>query len=158
MSTTMRPIKRKDLSELKKVLDSSELFPSELLDDMISDYLNNPESEDIWFTATENNIPISIAYCAPERLTEGTYNLYAIAVRNDYQGKGIGRQMMDYLESQLRDSGKRILIVETSSLDDYILTRKFYEKCDYIKEAVIRDFYTKGEDKVVFWKNLSEVI
>lgn len=156
MNTGIREVSRKDIDGLKTVLDSSELFPSELLDDMITDYLDNPSSKDIWFTYIEEETPVSIAYCAPERLTEGTYNLYAIAVRKDYQGNGIGKQMMLYIEDLLRKKGNRILLVETSGASGFELTREFYKKCNYTKEAIIREFYAERDDKVIFWKKLSD--
>lgn len=150
----IRPIERGDLPDLKNVLTSSELFSAELLDDMIADFFDNEDSADIWFTVVDEDRAIAIAYCAPERMTTGTYNLYAIAVHRDHQGKGIGKQMMAYLENLLQQSGHRILLVETSGLADYALTREFYHKCQYTQEATIRDFYAAGEDKIVFWKKL----
>ncbi len=156
MSRQIRKVLKKDIPELKLVLDSSELFPSELLDDMIRDYLNNEQSADIWFTATDEGKPISIGYCAPERLTEGTYNLYAIAVHKDQQGNGIGKQMMAYIENKLRQDHNRILIVETSGKPEFEMTREFYIKCNYVQQAVIPEFYEKGDDKIVFWKKLVE--
>lgn len=154
MTLTIRPILVDDLPALKNVLDSSKLFPSELLDDMIADYLNNEESRDIWFTALRESQPISIAYCAPERMTEGTYNLYAIAVHKDHQNQGVGKEMMAYLETLLQKQGSRVLLVETSGLQEYERTRKFYDNCGYCREAKIRDFYSSGDDKIVFWKSL----
>ncbi|MEQ9266362.1 MAG: GNAT family N-acetyltransferase [Balneolaceae bacterium] len=156
MEKSIRVVSQTDIEALKLVLDSSELFASELLDDMISDYLENPSSNDIWFTFADNEEPVSIGYCAPERLTEGTYNLYAIAVRKDYQGQGIGKQMMLYIEDLLRKKGNRILLVETSGASGFELTREFYKKCNYTKEAVIREFYSEGEDKIIFRKKLSD--
>lgn len=155
MSASVRKIVKDDVEHLKSVLNSIELFPAEMLEEMISDYFDNPDTQDFWFTATENNIPVSIGYCAPEKLTDGTFNLYAIGVRRDIQGKGIGNKMMKYLENQLRIQGHRILIVETSGTDDFELTRKFYENLNYNKEAVIRDFWREGDDKVIYWKKLN---
>ena len=156
MNGQIRKVEKADIPELKKVLDSSALFPSYLLDDMISDYLSNEKSTDIWFTTIDQGKPISIGYCAPERLTEGTYNLYAIAVNKNQQGKGIGKKMMEYIENELRKNGNRILIVETSGKPEFELTREFYIKCNYKKQAVIPEFYEKGDDKIVFWKKLTE--
>ena len=143
-----------DTEALKTVLNSIDLFPAEMLDDMISDYLGNPESEDIWLTAVENDQPMGLAYCVPEKLTNGTFNLLAIGVRSDLQGKGIGRKFMAHLEALLTQKGKRIIIVDTSGSDDFALTRKFYEQLGYAKEATIRDFWDDGEDKVTYYKRL----
>ena len=150
----IRSVKKEDIDALKSVLDSSELFPSEMLEDMISDYLTNPDSADIWFTTIVDNKPISIAYCAPERMTYGTYNLYAIAIDKDMQGKGIGGKMLTYIENLLREKGHRILIIETSGKAAYDATRQFYLKNNYTLQATIPEFYEAGDDKVVFWKKL----
>lgn len=155
MSDYIRPINKSDLPDLKSVIETSGLFPADLLDGMVADYFSNSETEDIWLTKLDDNKPVAIAYCAPERLTDGTYNLYLIAVHKDFQGKGIGGQIMGYVERLLQSKGKRILFVETSGLPEFELTRKFYDKCGYNREAVIRDFYRDGEDKIVFWKKLN---
>lgn len=155
MNLSIRKVIQADISDLKSVLDSSELFPSSMLDEMISHYFSDPSSADIWFTATDDGKPVAIGYCAPERLTEGTYNLYAIAVRKELQGQGIGMAMMNYIEEILRKAGNRILLVETSGKPEFELTRKFYHQCQYVQQAVIPDFYEDGDDKVVFWKKLS---
>lgn len=157
METTLRPTTKEDVEALKAVIDSSELFPSEYLEDMMSDYFNNPESEELWFTKSDDNVPIGVGYCVPEKLTEGTYNLLAIAVAKEFQGKGIGAEMMDYIEDVLSQKSGRILIVDTSSDDQFELTRKFYVKLGYNQEAIIRDFWSEGEDKVIFWKKLKKV-
>jgi ribosomal protein S18 acetylase RimI-like enzyme len=77
-----------------------------------------------------------------------------IAIKKTLQGKGIGTEMMTYVENLLKESGHRILLVETSGLPAYELTRMFYDNLGYEKEAIIREFYQEGEDKVVFWKKL----
>ncbi len=154
MNEKIRAVVPADIDKLKKVVDSSELFPSEYLDEMIADYFNNPDTEEIWFTYIDHETPTAIGYCVPEKLTEGTYNLLAIGVLKQSQGKGIASEMMNHIEHLLKEKGARILIVETSSDDAQIAARNFYKKIGYSQEAVIRDFWKDGEDKIVFWKKL----
>lgn len=154
MKPEIRKVSPADIEALKNVLDSSNLFPSEYLDEMISPYFNIPDSGDFWFTYTQENVPVGLGYCVPEKLTDGTYNLLAIAVMKDLQGNGIGKKMMDYIEEQLRKLQKRILIVETSSEDEYALTREFYLKVGYSIAATIKDFWKDGDDKIIFYKRL----
>jgi ribosomal protein S18 acetylase RimI-like enzyme len=142
----IRKIYKSDIDGLKNVLNTIDLFPSEMLD----------ETEKIWFTWIQQEIPVSIGYCAPEELTDKTYNLYAIGVKNDLQNKGIGKAMMTFIEEYLKREGKRVLIVETSSMPEYENTRAFYLKIGYTQEAVIRDFWKEGDDKVIFWKKLND--
>jgi ribosomal protein S18 acetylase RimI-like enzyme len=155
MREEIRKVTIEDVNGLKEVVESSDLFPPEYLDDMISDYFNNPETEDIWFTYLIDNNPVAIGYCAPEKFTNGTYNLYAIGVKKELQGKGIGHKMMGFIETLLRDNENRVLIVETSGSGHYKLTRQFYHKLGYRQEAIIKDFWNEGEDKVIFWKKLN---
>ena len=154
MPTNIRKIQAKDLEGIKEILDSSELFPSEYLDEMIADYLNNSESQEIWFAQFEADNPVGFGFCAPEKMTEGTFNLIAIAVRKELQGKGIGSALMQYLENLLQNEKQRILIVDTSSGENFAQTRQFYLKLGYTKAAVIPEFWAAGDDKVVFWKKL----
>lgn len=155
MNSPIRKVKPADIDALKAVIASSDLFPPELLDVMIVDYFDDSSPEDIWLTKDDKGTPIAVAYCAPEKMTEGTYNLYLIAVHENQQGKGIGAEIINHIEEMLRNNGHRVLIVETSGLPEFELTRKFYDKCGYEREAVIRDFYQEGEDKIVFWKKLN---
>ena len=154
MSSEIRSSVKEDIQGIKEVLDSSELFPSEYLDEMISEFFENPECGEIWFSNISDSKVLGFGYCIPEKLTEGTYNLLAIAMRKELQGQSGGIKMIDYVEKLLSQKGHRILIVETSSDAQFELTRKFYEQLGYLKEAVIRDFWAEGVDKVVFWKKL----
>ncbi|MBL0009551.1 MAG: GNAT family N-acetyltransferase [Saprospiraceae bacterium] len=154
MHDKIRAVTSADIDGLKKVADSSGLFPSEYLDEMISDYFSNPETQDIWFAYIDNDKTAAIGYCVPEKLTDGTYNLLAIGVSQDSQRIGIASQMMNYIEQLLKQKHGRILIVETSSDDAQIGARNFYKKIGYTQAAVIKDFWKDGEDKIVFWKKL----
>ena len=154
MPLEIRDAVASDLNNLKQVIDSAELFPSELLDNMIKPYFAG-HADCLWLTADVDE-PSFVAYCAPEKMTDGTWNLYLVAVHADFQGKGIGRQVIHYVEERLKEREVRVLIIETSGLPEYEQTREFYRKCNYTEEARIRDFYEAGDDKIVFWKSLLE--
>lgn len=151
----IRPITYEDIPALKTVIEANGLFSSDMLDDMISGYLNNESENEFWLTY-EDSKPVAIAYCAPERMTQGTWNLYLIAVHPDYQRQGLGTSMLDDIEQVLTARGERLLLVETSSLETFKGTQKFYRQCGFEEEARIREFYQAGEDKIVFCKSLTD--
>lgn len=150
---TIRPITQADLLMLIEVVNSTELFPGEMLIEMTMPFFNS-EDESFWLTYESAGKPVAVTYCAPEQMTEGTWNLYLIAVHTDFQDKGIGGVLMNFIEAKLKKEQQRILLVETSGLEEFARTRNFYTKLNYTEEARIREFYAVGEDKVVFWKKL----
>ncbi|MEL6930843.1 MAG: GNAT family N-acetyltransferase, partial [Cyanobacteria bacterium J06600_6] len=154
IAVNIRLIESKDRLDLKAIIDANELFPANMLDEMLYDYFSENNSHEIWLTGTVENKPVAIAYCAPEKMTEGTWNLYLIAVHPEYQGQGIGTAIIGHVEQMLISRGQRILLVETSGLDSFAKTRSFYKRCGYEEEARIREFYDVGEDKIVFRKSL----
>jgi ribosomal protein S18 acetylase RimI-like enzyme len=107
-----------------------------------------------WLVASIDGEAVGFAYAEPERMAEGTFNLLAIAVEPGRQGRGIGKSLVRSLEEELRIGGGRVLIVETSSLDEYAGTRAFYAGQSFEQEARVRDFYAEGDHKLVFWKHL----
>jgi ribosomal protein S18 acetylase RimI-like enzyme len=150
----IRAITPEDLPSLKDVIDATGLFPSEMLDDMIADYFSGNPGAEIWLTA--GNAPVAIVYCAPEKLTQGTWNMLLLAVHPSAQRQGLGMSAVRHLEELLTGRGERMLLVETSGLPDFEATRAFYRSCGYEEEARIRDYYQQGEDKIVFRKALNQ--
>jgi len=80
--------------------------------------------------------------------------MLALALRPDLQGKGLGATLVKAVEQHLRAQQQRILIVDTSGADAFAQARKFYAQNGYEEEARIRDFWAKGDDKVIFRKAL----
>ncbi len=150
----IRGLLHKDLPSVKSIINLNQMFPSELLDDMTQGYFEAASSE-TWLVIEDQNLRVlGVVYCAPERMTEGTWNLLLIAVLPEAQGKGLGTALVSLLETLLLQKRVRILLVETSGLPEYDRTRKFYPKCGFKQVAVIPEHYAPGDDKVVFWKKL----
>lgn len=152
----IRSLESNDVLALKKLIDDVELFPSEMLDEMLCSHLGGDECEEVWLTFVQDGTPIAIGYCAPERMTDGTWNQYLIAVSPQWQGKGIGTEMIRSMEQRLADAGHRVLLVETSGQPEFERTRQFYRNLGFEQEACIRDFYAAGDDKIVFWKSIAK--
>jgi ribosomal protein S18 acetylase RimI-like enzyme len=87
--------------------------------------------------------------------TDRTYDLYWIAMHPEFQGEGGGSQLLDEVERRLIQREARMLVVETSSRDNYRPTRRFYEKHGYVREAMLADFYAAGDHRVVYTKRLT---
>jgi ribosomal protein S18 acetylase RimI-like enzyme len=85
--------------------------------------------------------------------TDGTWDLYWLAVDPAAQGHGVGSALVEEMEHRLRGKA-RLIAVDTSGRPDYIPTRKFYEARGYKAIAVVPDFYAPGDDQVIFTKAL----
>ncbi len=149
----IRPLQSGDLPDVKGVIDACGLFPPDLLDGMTAKYFAGEAQTDVWLTYVDGK-PVAVAYCAPEPMTHGTWNLLLIAVHPDSQGRGCGAAILRHVEQILTENGQRLLLVETSGLAGFENTRGFYRKLGFDQEARIRDFYQAGEDKIVFRKAL----
>ncbi|GAB4216055.1 MAG: GNAT family N-acetyltransferase [Roseiflexaceae bacterium] len=121
---------------------------------LLADYFGGNRDSGHMCLIDEEHEALGVAYCAPARASDGAWDLTMIAVRPEAQGQGRGTVLIGQVEQALRASGQRLLLVETSGLPTYERTRRFYLKCGYEQEARIRDFYTAGEDMVIFRKAL----
>lgn len=156
----IRPTISSDIPALQNVLDATELFPKEMLPDLLQGFLSGDKSEtELWLTCCEttkqDETPTGFCFASVEELTDRTWNMKAIAVMPSLQRSGFGRGLVQALEDALRARNQRILIVDTSSTDDYLPTRAFYQNVGYVEEGRIRDFWGEGDDKIVFWKSLN---
>jgi ribosomal protein S18 acetylase RimI-like enzyme len=109
--------------------------------------------EALWYTADDGE-PVGVAYCAPEPVTDRTWNLLLLWTRADRQGTGLGTALVRRVREALQRRDARLLVVETSSLPAFDAARAFYAKLGFVEEARVRDFYQAGEAKVVFVRPL----
>lgn len=144
---------KSDLSAISLILDDTELFPKELLEEMIQPFFEDSLCDEQWFVCEDPDYGVlGFAFCRPEPFTEGVWNLLAIGIRTAFQGKGFGAQLITHVEQAL--AGARILLVETSGLDSFAKTRAFYVKRGYELVATIPEYWAENDDKVIFSKHL----
>lgn len=65
--------------------------------------------------------------------------LFDLAVANEYQRKGIGRQLITSLNSYCRSLGFEEVFVQADEVDDYALD--FYRSTNPTEEEKVRHFY-----------------
>ncbi len=151
----IRPTNENDFDALIDLATASGLFETDQTK-ILADMLRSPAETDVWFTDESESGPVGVAYMAPERMTNGTWNLYWIAVHPTHQRNGRGKAILQHVENWLSDKGHRILLVETSGTQDFEYVRQFYAKNGFTEEARIRDFYETNVDKVVYRKKLGK--
>jgi D-alanine-D-alanine ligase len=89
-------------------------------------------------------------------LTDGTYDLYWIAVHPDYQRQRIGHALLAETATLLRRAGARWLLAETSSTAKYDKTRNFYERAGFTILGNVPDFYRASDGRITFGKRIEE--
>lgn len=155
----IRPTTLDDVAAILSLAVSSGLFPPDATDEVagvMAGALRGELGPDhVWLTDADDGGLVGVAYYAPERLTEGTWNLYMLAVHPNRQRQGRGAALVRHVEQELVARGARLLLIETSGAGTFDRTRAFYRALGYDEEARIREFYKAGEDKVVFRKALS---
>lgn len=107
--------------------------------------------------AYDNDVLIGWIAFGRRPCTDGTYDCYWIVVDPARHRAGIGTLLIEAMESRL-GSMARLIVAETSGRSDYAPTRAFYERVGYRAQSRIPDFYSDGDDLVVFVKYLSPAV
>ncbi len=107
----------------------------------------------LWYTAHTDR-PVGVAYCTPEPLTLGTWNLLMLWVEKGQESKGFGSALVEKIEHELIKKDVRLLIVETSGMEAFEAARAFYKKSGFTLEATVKNFFDAGDDKLIYTKQL----
>jgi GNAT superfamily N-acetyltransferase len=155
----IRPTTREETALLVDLTEATGLFKPlevEALTEVFADYFaGNRDYGHRSITADQDGMVMGFAYYAPAAMTDRTWYLYWIAVRKDIQARGIGTELLEYVEKDIREQHRgRMLFIETGSLPHYEKTRKFYVKNHYETHALLKDYYADGDSMVVFRKVL----
>ena len=166
----LAPLRPEDRARVTELLIATAAFSSEevavaleLFDETFNELCRPERSEgpvlvfpDYEFVgAYDNQHLLGYACFGPTPATEGTYDLYWLAVDPAAQGRGAGRALVQWVERELGSRGGRLLVVETSSRPDYEHTREFYARGGYAEAARVRDFYAPADDRIILTTRLT---
>jgi D-alanine-D-alanine ligase len=154
----IRTLMGSEKHRLLDILDACKMFRRdeiEVADEILNEAIGDGDSGDYRVLVAEaGGQPVGWSCHGRVPLTDGTYDLYWIAVHPQYQGQRIGRVLLAEIERQLRQADARWLLAETSSTSLYEKTRGFYEKAGFTIVGDVADFYRAGDGRVTYGKRL----
>ena len=77
-----------------------------------------------------------------------------MAVSPKEQGRGLGKELVRWLEQTVARLKGRLILIETAGQPKYHRTREFYLGLDYKEVARVPDFYRPGDDRIIYTKKI----
>ena len=147
-----------DMQIVRDIVVSSGFFSEaeiEVAVELVQERLNKGLSSGYYFLFAEREGEVMGYSCfGPIPCTVESFDIYWIALKNELRGAGLGKKILRRVENRIREMGGKRIYVETSSRDQYKPTQFFYRACGFREEAVLKDFYSPGDHKVIFLKVL----
>lgn len=155
----LRPTTKNDVKQLVALAKATGVFQPQELDTVFEVYdeyfFNEHEKGHLGFTWEQDQQIQGFIYIAPASLSQGTWELWWIAVEPSFQGKGLGSKMLRHAEELIRNQGGRQIYIDTSSAPLYEPTRNFYLRHGYQEAGRLPDYYAVNDDKVIYRKVIS---
>ncbi len=147
------PLRAEHLAALASILQATPEFTAEEVNVAIEILEDTVAGDDYRVLVAERDGVVAGYACFGETpMTEGTFDLYWVAVAPSEKRSGVGRAALEAVLDRIRGSGGRLLRVETEGGARYEGTRAFYERLGFAVASEIRDFYAPGRSLVVFVK------
>ena len=158
MEPRLRGLAPGDLEALFELLEADRVFrPGEL--EVAREVLEAAiaKGEDSGYrcaVAEQADAPVGFACWGPTPCTEGTFDLYWLAVHPRGQRGGVASALLAATVDDVARSNGRLLVVETSGSAPYAPAQAFYAARGFRMAAKIPDFYRPDDPKVVYTKTL----
>jgi ribosomal protein S18 acetylase RimI-like enzyme len=147
-----------DRKRVREIVVSSAFFSDaevEVAVELVQERLSKGVESGYYFLFAEQDRSVAGYSCfGPIPCTVESYDIYWIAVQEELRRSGLGARILKRVEEKIRNMGGKRIYVETSSRKQYKPTRSFYSRCGYRKEATLKDFYSPGDDKVIYLRVL----
>jgi len=150
----------KDRASLLSMLIKTRSFTSaeidvamELIDIVLKDQIQ--KDYQIYCMVDDQDQAIGYICYGPTPMTQGTFDLYWIAVDPGFQEQGVGSKLLSFLEEVVKAEGGRLILADTSTIPHYEKTQKFYLKNGFQEVARVLDYYHPGNDRITFCRRLT---
>jgi ribosomal protein S18 acetylase RimI-like enzyme len=156
----IRPLSEEDRATLLSMLIKTRAFTSAEIDvamELVDIVLKDRIQKDYQIDCMVDDQDLAVGYiCSgPTPMTQGTFDLYWIAVNPEFQERGVGSKLLGFLEERVKARGGRMILADTSTVPQYEKTRRFYSKNGFQEVAKIPDYYHPGNDRISFCRRLT---
>lgn len=150
-------VREQDREAVRRLVAATGFFSAEEEDiavELVDDALAHGDASEYRFIFADDARGGSQGYACYGPVTPGAarFDLYWIAVSPARQGAGVGRALLEEAERLSRLDGAIEMTIDTAGRAQYAPTRAFYERMGYRVLEVVSDFYSPGDDKVVYLK------
>ncbi len=153
-------MEKTDRPDILRILRKTEVFSRDeikIAAELMDSFVGKKKQKDyIIHVADAGGKTAGYVCFGPTPCTDNTYDIYWIAVDPDLHGLGIGSRLLAFAENKISALGGKMIVVETSSTSRYRNTRRFYLAKQYKVGAIIKDFYRKRDNKIIFIKRITK--
>ncbi len=153
--TVIKALNIQDKAAMINLASNMQMFAEEEIT-FIAEIFDNKNNDSIWLGAFVQDAMVGTAYCAPMEMTNKTWNILMLLVHPNHRRQAIGKSLMQEVENILSVQNQRLIIVETSSTDNFKTARDFYEAIGYIGQGAITDFYDNNDHKITYTKLIEQ--
>jgi len=154
--------KQEDLKDFRELLSSSGFFYDyeiEAAEDFLKYQLEDGDESGIhYYMAEDKSVDggkvIGFICFGFDTCTLTSWLLYWMGVHNDYRSKGLGGRLLKKFEEYVISKGGKKIVLETAGRELYKPTRDFYEKYGYREEGIVPDYYSEGDARVTYVKDV----
>lgn len=151
-------LKATDRNPIRDILESTTVFYDfevRVALGILDEHLREGATSDYSFIiAEQGNQVLGYVNFGPTPCTQGSWDIYWIAVKKDTMNRGMGKVLLKMSEEAIQKLGGVNIWVETSSRESYMPTRAFYDRQGYKVVAELKDFYGPGDHKVIYHKKV----
>ncbi len=147
-----------DFEEIIPIVESSQTFGKEMGREILNEidhYTRHPEGDEFMTFVLSSGGKVAGFVCIGLGLGEKTYEVYWICVSEMFQGRQIGTKLIQYAEDYISHVGGRIIFIETGTSPYYERARRLYGKLGYQSQAVVKDYFGDGHDKIIYSKRIT---
>ncbi|SHK95265.1 Ribosomal protein S18 acetylase RimI [Anaerocolumna jejuensis DSM 15929] len=107
--------------------------------------------EEIYVAENDKSICLGFIWIMPKGAFHSFPYLHIIAVKEQYRGMGIGKQLLHYFEEAAGENSKLFLVVA----DFNPKAKELYKSAGYVEIGLIPDLYKKGVNECLMMKVLN---